>query len=128
MRIHEGMLVVVLAGSIAADACTLFTGPKSHPVTLSVTSDTIVGGVAVGEPTSWFGFTVPVAIHNGKSVPVSIDYCLVSVDQPSGAGWSMVWAPICALEGSTSPTVAPGETKTFQWSVFGAASVKVVVA
>jgi hypothetical protein len=123
MRIHSGLFAVaVIAGAVTAAGCTVFTGPKSHPVTISVTSDTLVAFVNTGPNISWLQFTIPVAIHNGQSAPVTVDYCLASVDEPSGTDWTMVWAPVCALEGSTAPTIAPGETKTFQWPVTAAIS------
>jgi hypothetical protein len=122
MRMRVGA-VAVIACAMTAAGCTLFTGPKSHPVTISVTSDTLAAFVNTGPNISWLQFTIPVSIHNGESAPMSIDFCLASVDEPSGTDWKLVWAPICALEGSAAPpTIAPGETKTFQWPVAAAIS------
>jgi hypothetical protein len=119
MRNRVGAVAVITYAMTAA-GCTVFTGPKSHPVTISVTSDTIVAGVRTGPDISWLQFTIPVSIHNGQSAPVSIDYCLASVNEPSGTDWTMVWAPVCSAIATTAPTIAPGETKTFQWSVAAA--------
>jgi hypothetical protein len=89
-------------------------------VTLSVTSDTLVAVVRVSGDITWTQFTLPVSIHNGLSVPLPVDFCLVSVNAASGA---VVWAPICASQGSAAlPSVAPGATSTFQWQLFAAIS------
>ena len=89
-------------------------------MTLAVTADTIIAGLNTAGTVTWLQFTLPVSIFNGRAVPVSVDYCLASVEEPSGAAWKMVWAPVCALEGTTSPVIAPGETKSFQWGVAAA--------
>ena len=91
-------------------------------MTVAVTADTIIAGLNIAGTVTWLQFTLPVAIHNGRTVPVSVDLCLASVEEPSGTDWRMVWAPLCVLEGTTPPTVAPGETKTFQWQVVAAVS------
>lgn len=121
MRIRVAAVAVIVCAMTAA-GCTLFTGPKSHPVTLSVMSDTLAAFVNTAATVSWLQFTIPVSIHNGRSEPMSIDFCLASVDEPSGTDWTMVWAPVCFLENRTASTIAPGETKTFQWPVAAAIS------
>jgi hypothetical protein len=116
----RGAAVAVIACAITAAACTLFTGPKSRPVTISVTSDTIAAFVSTGANISWLQFTIPVSIHNRQSAPLTVDFCLASVDEASGA---VVWEPVCAVDGSIAlPSVAPGATSTFQWSVVAAIS------
>jgi hypothetical protein len=121
MRSHSGALAVaLLAGVATATACDVSTAPRNQPVTLAVTADTIIAGLNTGGTMTWLQFTLPVAIYNGRAVPVSVDYCLVSIEEPSGTEWQVVWAPVCALEGTTAPVIAPGETKTFQWPVAAA--------
>jgi hypothetical protein len=86
-------------------------------------SDTLAAFVNTAATVSWLQFTIPVSIHNEQSVPMSIDFRLASVDEPSGTDWTMVWALVCFADGSgTLPTIAPGETKTFQWPVAAAIS------
>jgi hypothetical protein len=120
MRSHNGIFAVLaFVGALSAGGCTLFTGPKSHPITMSVTSDTLVAGVRPAGDVTWLQFTIPVSIHNGNSAPLTVDVCLASVEDPNG---TIVWAPICFLEGVTSPTIAPGATQTYQWSVMAAVS------
>ena len=118
MRICSGALVAaVVAGVAAATGCDVSTAPRSQPVTVAVTADTIVAGLNIYGAVTWLQFTLPVEIHNGGTVAMSLDYCSVSVDEPSGTDWTKVWAPICAVEGTTANTVAPGETKVITWQV-----------
>ena len=91
-------------------------------MTLAVTVDTIIAGLNTGASATFLQLTIPVAIHNGQTVPVSVDFCLASLEEPSGTAWKTVWAPICFLEGNAPSTIAPGETKTFQWQVAAAIS------
>jgi hypothetical protein len=123
MRIHSGALVVaVLAGVAAATGCDVSTAPRSQSVTVAVTADTIIAGLNIGGTVTWLQFTLPVEIHNGRTVAMSVDYCLASVEEPSGTDWKTVWAPICAVEGTTANTIAPGETKTIPWQITAAVS------
>jgi hypothetical protein len=123
MRTHSGALAVaLLAGVATATACDVSTAPRNQPVTVAVTADTIIAGLNTGGAVTWLQFTLPVAIHNERTVAMTVDYCLASVEEPSGTEWTMVWAPICAAEGTTALTIAPGETKAFQWPVVAAVS------
>lgn len=118
MRIRERTLIIaVLLCAITAGGCTLFTGPKSHPVTISVTPETLAADVRQAGDITWLEFTIPVSIHNGQSSGLPIDFCLASVQDASGA---VVWAPLCSAIATTTPTIAPGETKTYQWQVVAA--------
>src|SRR5258708_15041421 len=106
MQRNENVLIATIAAATIAAGCTLFTGPKSHPVTMSVTSDTIVAVVNAGpasvqfvvssdRTTSWIQFTVPVTIHNGHSASVTGNPCREALVEPSAADGSKVWAPYC---------------------------------
>ena len=121
MRICSGALVAaVVAGVAAATGCDVSTAPRSQPVTVAVTADTIVAGLNIYGAVTWLQFTLPVEIHNGGTVAMTIDYCSVSVDEPSGTDWTKVWAPICTVDGTTGATantVAPGATKTIPWQI-----------
>ena len=118
MRIRRATAVIVCA--ITAAGCTIFTGPKTHLVTISVTSDTLVATVRQAGDVSWLEFTIPVSIHNGQTSGLPVNFCLASVLTASAGE---VWAPNCFLEGSsTLPMLAAGATQTFQWRVAAAIS------
>jgi hypothetical protein len=107
----------IIAVAITVTGCTLFTGPKSQLVSLSVTPDTIVAGERVASDVTWVQFTVPVSVYNGSSATLTFDVCLASVIAANGA---VAWAPICTTSTSALPTIAPGTTNTFQVPVMAA--------
>jgi len=119
MRLSNRLFVAVIAGALTAGACTLFTGPKGHPVTITVTSDTIAANVQQFGDVVWLQFTAPVSIHNSQKSAFSIDFCAVSVLEANGG---VAWAPICAVEAATIREIAPGATETFQFQVGAAIS------
>jgi hypothetical protein len=116
----EAFVVSVLIGLAATTGCGDPTAAMSKPVTVTVASDTVVALETVYGEVTLLRFTIPVAIHNGWTVPVSIDFCASSVDEPSGTKWRTVWAPVCAAEGSNPWIVEPGATGTFPWQVAAA--------
>ena len=117
---HAVLAVATLAGVIAAAGCTLFTGPKSQLIALSVTSDTIVASERPAGTSTLLQFTIPVSIHNPiVSAADGSTICLASILQASGGE---VWEPMCAegagtLTATIPSTIAPGATSTFQWTV-----------
>src|ERR1035437_6880812 len=107
MHSHTGALIVaVLAGVATGTGCGVSTAPRSQPVTLAVTADTIIAGLNTAGTVTWLQFTLPVSIYNGRAVPVSVDYCLVSIEEPSGTEWQGGWGPGLALGGNTAPAIA----------------------
>ena len=116
----RAVAIATLVGAITASACSLFTGPKSQPVTISVTSDTIIAALNTSANVTWLEFTVPISIHNGGSTGMPIDFCMASVLAANG---SVAWSPICFVDGpSTLPMLASGETGRFQLRVNAAIS------
>jgi hypothetical protein len=112
---HQSLFTVVFA--VFAVACSHVTEPSEPQATVVVQRDTLVASVVSAGAVDWMQFTIPLAIHNTTSAPLTFDICFSSIDTQRSGDWQSVWSPYCALTTGSNAPIQPGETREVSVSI-----------
>lgn len=98
---------------VVAGATLLGCGSPTDPAArarLTALAQTVPATTTQAGAVQWLAFTVPLRLENTGSAVLRYSTCGFAIEVQSASVWRTVWAPMCTLENSSPPELAPGQT------------------
>jgi hypothetical protein len=96
--------------SIPLTACSVVNRISGGPVSIRAAQDT----AWLTGPRRSPSFEIPIIVHNGSTVTVNTDGCVIRAERFSEGIWELVFRPNCLLSSSPS-AIQPGDSVTLQF-------------